>query len=367
LDIRYHELMQKVPNMDDRYDLRLKMVRYARTHGIKPAARHFQTTPRTVRQWIARYAQDARRGLVDHSRAPHHPAHKIPAELEERVVALKTRYPFMGAKHLKGEFDLPCSHVAILRVFRTHGLGTRKTPRRHRKRKDLRAIKAAWPAFAQIDIDTKHLDDLPHYWPQAQALGLPKYQYTARDVSTGWMALGYANQNTATAACCFARQVGRALREAGIDLSKTVWQSDNGSEFQGCYRQDRSRDGLEKVIADLNSQHQFIPPGRWSYNADVETVHALIETEFYDLEHFDSPWDFYQRAWGYLVYFNTARKTGSRGYKSPWDILKEKIDTPHKTLLTLPPIMTDLLIPDFVREQKVVQGEQGVYHVPWQT
>ena len=252
----------------------------------------------------------------------------------------------MGAKHIKHEFDLTCSHTAILRVFRENNLSTRKRRRRHKRRNDLRAIKATWPAFRQIDIDTKYLTDLPHYWPQAQALGLPKYQYTARDVTTGWMALGFANQNTATAACCFADRIGRFLSASGIDLTKTTFQSDNGPEFKGCFRADRKRDGLEKTVADLGSRLRFIPPGAWSYNADVETAHSIIEPEFYDIENFENRWDFYQRVWAYQTWFNAARKNGSKGYKSPWDILNEKLDKPSLGLLTLPPVMTDLLISD---------------------
>lgn len=367
MNISYYEFMRKVSKMEDRFDVRLKIVQYAKVHGIKPAARYFHATARTVRKWIRRYDENCRKGLIDQSRAPKHPAHKIPAQMELRVVELKRAYPFMGAKHLRYEFDLPCSHIAILRVFRDNGLSTRKKPRRHRKRADLRAIKAKWPAFQQIIIDTKHLTDLPHYWPQAQTLGLPKYQYTARDVSTGWLALGFANENTSAAACCFADRVGRYLADGGIDLTKTIWQSDNGPEFKGCFRYDRSRDGLEKVIADLGSKHRFIPPGAWSYNADVETVHDLIETEFYNLENFESRWDFYQRAWAYQVYFNTARKNGSKGYKTPWDILKEKLPNPSRALLTHPPVMTDILLPDLSRKHIMSKHDPGVYHVPWQT
>ena len=367
MDITYWEFMQKVSKMEDRFDLRLKIVHYAKVHGIKPASRHFGSTPATVRKWLSRYGQDARKGLVDQSRAPKHPAHRIASGLEAQVAALKRAYPFMGAKHLKHEFDLPCSHVAILRVYRQHGLSTRTRPRRHHKRKDLRDIKAKWAAFQQVVIDTKHLNDLPHYWPQAMALGLPKYQHTVRDVTTGWMALGFTNENTAASACCFVERVGRHLTNCGIDLTQTVWQSDNGSEFKGCFRYDRTRDGLEKVIADLGSRHRFIPPGAWSYNADVETVHALIEPEFYDLEHFESRWDFFQRAWAYQIYFNAARKNGSKGYKTPWDILKDKLDKPNQALLTMPPVMSDILLPDIIRNQTIAKSDPGVYHVPWQT
>jgi hypothetical protein len=35
--------------------LGLEMVRYARAQGIKPAARYFHTTVRTVRKWLRRW------------------------------------------------------------------------------------------------------------------------------------------------------------------------------------------------------------------------------------------------------------------------------------------------------------------------
>ena len=65
---------------------------------------------------------------------------------------------------------------------------------------------------------------------------------------------------------------------------------------------------MEKAIADLGSRHRFIPPGAWSYNADVETVQALIEPEFYDPENFDGRWNFYPRAWAYQISGSPPKK-----------------------------------------------------------
>ena len=45
------------------FDLRLRMVRYAISDGIKPAARAFSTTPKTVRKWLNRYKQERLAGL----------------------------------------------------------------------------------------------------------------------------------------------------------------------------------------------------------------------------------------------------------------------------------------------------------------
>lgn len=45
--------------------LRLEMVRYARAQGIKPAARYFHTTVRTVRKWLRCWQPDSLAGLHD--------------------------------------------------------------------------------------------------------------------------------------------------------------------------------------------------------------------------------------------------------------------------------------------------------------
>ena len=42
----------------------------------------------------------------------------------------------------------------------------------------------------------------------------------------------------------------------------------------------------------LQAKHTFIPPGCKNANADVETSHALIKREFYDLEEFRSEEEF---------------------------------------------------------------------------
>jgi len=46
------------------------MVRYAREHGVKPAARAFNTTPRTVGKWLSRWEPGSLRGLEDRRQGP---------------------------------------------------------------------------------------------------------------------------------------------------------------------------------------------------------------------------------------------------------------------------------------------------------
>ena len=223
-----------------KYDLRLRIVKYAKQHGVKPAARLFDTTPKTVRKWLRRYEQERLTGLNELPRIPLTCPHKTSAVLERKVVTLRKQYPFKGSKRLKREHALPCSHEAIRRILNEHGL-VKKRRKKHKRKKDLAAIKATWPLFGQITVDTKDLKDIPHYWPQMKSLQLPKYQFTAREVRSGLMFLAYANQKTAVNTCLFARILCKHLQQCGVDMKKLKFQTDNGSEFIGCFRQDRTR------------------------------------------------------------------------------------------------------------------------------
>src|SRR5579859_5896866 len=60
-----------VRQMKNAFDYRLRLVSHARQHGIKAAARAFQTTVPTVRKWLRRYEARKLSGLQELSRAPH--------------------------------------------------------------------------------------------------------------------------------------------------------------------------------------------------------------------------------------------------------------------------------------------------------
>ena len=112
----------------------------------------------------------------------------------------------MGAKRMKDEFELPRSHAAISRILHQHGL----IPKRRKKwkqKQDLRAVKETWRLFEQISIDTKDLTDIPQFWPAIMALGLPRWEYTAREMRSGLTFLGFAQERTATYAAAFAHRI----------------------------------------------------------------------------------------------------------------------------------------------------------------
>ncbi|MGH9356162.1 MAG: helix-turn-helix domain-containing protein [Terriglobia bacterium] len=267
--VPYFDVIRHMPNA---FDYRLRLATYAHHHGIKAAARAFSTTPHTVRKWLRRYRTQGLKGLQEHSRAPCHQPHQTPAEVEQQVVELRRQLPTFGSRRLIREFDLPLSHGALERIWHTHGLVSRRR-KKYQRKQDLAAVKATWRLFQQISADTKDLNDLPRYWPQAQTLELPAVQYTAREVRSGLQFLAFASRRSSAASACFAQRIQAHLARCGIQLRHLAWQTDNGTEFIGELHKDGSRAGFPAALGD--SPHQRIPPAAHTFQSDVETVHRL--------------------------------------------------------------------------------------------
>ena len=327
-----------IRSQDHRFDWRLQLVMHAQQFGGRAAARAFRCSRNTVAKWLGRYQhRPGRAGLLEQSRAPKTCPHKTPSEVEQHVLAQRRRTPGFGAERLKREFELPCGISAIKRILRQHGL-TRRPRRRHQRKRDLRAIKAAYQPFTQFQMDVKFLSDIPAYWPQMQRLGLPKFQYSIRELSCGAQFLAYAEEVSVTYAELAARRLLEHLQRHGIDPRRVLIQSDNGPEFDGTARHKHDRGFVHTIQTVFGAQHRFIPPGCKNAQADVETIHNTIETEFYDIERFQDRRDFLQKATTYQLWYNVARKNSSRDWKSPLDLLEQKAPKLDAAILLLHPV-----------------------------
>ena len=232
----YYDLVRE---MRDAYNHRLRLVESARARGIKATARLFATTVPTVRKWLRRFQQQGPSGLQEHSRAPHHQSLKTPPHLETPLLQLRQSLPTFGARRLIREFDLPISHGALERIWHQHGL-LQKRKKKYQRKQDLAHIKAQWALFQQISADTKDLDDIPHYWPQAQRFHLPRIQYTARDVRSGLLFWAFAQKRSAAASAVFASRIQQHLARYGVSLRDLVWQTDNVLTTE-CYKEVRAK------------------------------------------------------------------------------------------------------------------------------
>jgi len=335
---------QQMRNCKDKQQHRYQMVQYAMAHRVKPAARAFHTSPQVVRKWLARFQQYGYQGLADRSRRPHHSPRTTPQHLQQQVVALKEKYKRLGAEQIKTLENLPLSSRTIRRIWRKHNLSSRKRRKKYLTKNNLRQVKKQYQLFQVCCEDTKDLKDIPEYWPAMKQHNLPQVQYTFREVSTGILFLGFANERSLTHATLFAQYINYWLRKFDVLPENVVRQTDNGSEYCGSWKSKQPSSYTLAIESLPNGRHQTIFPGAHRMQADVETVHNLMEAEFYEIETFADRQDFLKKSYSYQLFFNLERPNTYKENKTPWQLAKEKVPNLDKRLLMIPPVDLDAML-----------------------
>ena len=222
--------IKKMICSDDVKIYRLQLVQYARKYGIKPAAKEFGTTPKTVRKWVKRYQEDKELGMKDLPRPKLNCPHRIDPETEQRIIEFRKAHMRWGARTIKEALELDYSQVAIHRVIKQAGLILPKRTK-SKKRKDMTEARAKVKAFSRFQVDIKYLTDIPEYEFWRWEHNFPKYLIVARDYKTGASFCAYSHEKTPVATGLFMDLVLHALKRYGIRLETLTIQTDNCSEF----------------------------------------------------------------------------------------------------------------------------------------
>ena len=345
----------------DKKQQRYQMVIYAREHGIKPAARIYAAGPKTVRKWVRRFNEGGYQALADMSRRPHYSPKAASMHLTQKIVKLKGKYKRLGAEQIKILEDLAVSAKTMRKIWRRAGVSSRKRRKKHVTKQNLRNIKKQFALFERVCEDTKYLDDIPEYWPQMMRKRLPKMQYTFREVSCGVQFLGFADERSITHAKLFAEYVNEHLKKHDLIVENGIRQTDNGGEYCGSWSA-KNPSAYTIAIESAKLIHGTIPPGAHRFQSDVETVHNLIEIDFYEIENFANRDDFMEKAHTYQLFFNLERPNTYKENKSPWQLAREKRPDIQKKALMLPPVDLDALLNK--KLDLVTQGGYDVYSVP---
>jgi transposase len=341
----------------DKKQHRYQMVIYAKEHGIKPAARLYATGPKTVRKWVRRFNEGGYQALADMSRRPHYSPKAILEAARQEIVKLRGKYKRLGAEQVKILEELPVSSKTIRKIWRQNGVSSRKRRKKHVTKQNLRDIKKLFGLFERVCEDTKDLKDIPEYWLQMMTKGLPKVQYTFREISCGVQFLGFADERSLTNAELFADYVNEHLKRYGLIIKNGIRQTDNGSEYIGSWSA-KEPSAYTLAVESVNLVHGTIPPGAHRFQSDVETVHNLIEVDFYEIEEFTDRADFMEKAYTYQLFFNLERPNTYKENKSPWQLAKEKRPDLPREALMLPPVDLDALL-----NKKLDLVTQGGYDV----
>ena len=335
----YHVMKQS----KDKKQWRYQMVQHAFSNGVKPTARIFHTSPPVVRKWLRRFQIEGYVGLEDHSHRPLRSPKETPKSVKEHVITLKGIYKRLGAEQVRILENLALAPKTIRKIWRNAGIPSRKRPKKHITKNNLRSVKKQFELFQQSMEDTKDLMDIPEYYLQAKMRNLPKVQYTFREVSCGILFLGFANELSLTHAQIFAVYINHFLKKFKALPERSIRQTDNGSEYIGSWNA-KEPSAYTRAIETLHGQfHHTIYPGAHRMQSDVETIHNLMELEFYEIEDFKDRSDFMAKATSYQLFFNLFRPNSYKENKTPWQLAREKKPNLDKHLLMIPAVDLDRL------------------------
>ena len=319
------------------------MLQHALSKGNKAAARFFHTSSKVVRKWVHRFKIEGYSGLADRSHKPHRSPRETPQPVKERVIALKAQYKRLGAEQIRTLENLALAPKTIRKIWREAQIPSRRRPKKHLTKNNLRAVKKLLPLFAHAMEDTKDLLDIPEYFLQARLQNLPKVQYTYREISCGILFLGFANERSLTHAQLFALYINHFLRKFKALPKSSIRQTDNGSEYIGSWNAKKSSVYTRTIESLQGQRHHTIYPGAHRMQSDVETIHNLMELEFYEIEDFKDRSDFMAKATAYQLFFNLYRPNSYKENKTPWQLAREKKPDMDQHLLMIPPVDLDRL------------------------
>jgi len=279
---------------------------------------------------------------MNRSRKPKHSPNKTPKAMEKKVMELRNQLKKISGKRMKMEFGIPLQPSTIYRIYHSYNdPNLKKTWKKHRKKQDLRKEKQKLKVWEKIQIDIKDLYDIPYYFRQAMRCRLPRYQFTARDVKSGALFVSYGKAKDLSNASTFCAYLLAHLKKMGIEVKQIGIQTDNDGAFVGNWRPG-SHSTFTYVIEQIyKALHLRIPPAAPTCNSDVETVHARIEEELFDIEDVSDAYDLRCKAWSYVIYFNLLRPNSYKNCKTPLKIIAEENGSVDPQLLTLPPIILD--------------------------
>jgi transposase-like protein len=350
----------------DKKHWRYQMVQQALKTGVKPTAKQFNTSPNVVRFWRDRFQKEGYSGLADKSHKPHRSPRETPQDAKEHIVELKKTYKRVGAEQIRDIEDLPQAPKTIRKIWKEAGIPSRKRPKKYVTKNNLRAVKKLFKLFEFAMEDTKDLMDIPEYYLQAKLLNLPKFQYTYREVSCGILFKGFANEKSLTHARLFAVYINHFLKKFKAlpeDATIIIRQTDNGSEYIGSWNAKNPSAYTLTVESIPGQTHNTIFPGAHRMQADVETVHNLVEAEFFEIEQFESREDFFAKATSYQLFFNLKRPNSYKEHKTPLQLALEKKPDLNQRLLLVPPVDLDKLLR--MKHQLARQGGKDLLTVPW--
>jgi len=331
---------------------RRAVMEYLKTndHNVSQAALVFGIT-RPVVYDIVRKEQEG--DLKDRSRAPHHQPKKTPAQIEDKVIEVKsrTRYgPKRLSRYLKQHEDILVAPGTIRHILRRNKGKVKylPSPRVRKEKREFIDWYSARP-FEIVQVDLKYIRDHKALTSEQiihlDQYNIPNYQWSALDVNSRFKLIGYSREKSWTNGLCWYLWVISWLRSHGVK-SSIVFTVDNGEEFggQSWLKVRELRKAISGFGCSLIQNHK----GHCEENAHLERSHRTDDDEFYipRVMAIKSEADLLHEAMGYIYYYDNVREHSSLNYHTPFSYLKTQLPDIDDKIRFVIPIMLDKVAVD---------------------
>jgi len=287
---------------------KLRILNYAQEIGnVSKACRYFGISREIFYVWKRAYQEHGEEGLINSKPCPQNPSLRTPPEIEKKILYLRRTY-HLGqlriAWYLERYHGIKISGGGVYGVLKRHGLN--RLPRNAKKRTvHTRRYEKQVPGH-HIQVDVKFLN-----FKDTNEKRIKRYQYTAVDDATRIRALKVYSRHTQRNAINFINYV--------IDkfpFRIHTIRTDNGHEFQAKFHWH---------VEDLGIRHVYIKPRSSHLNGKVERSHDTDEREFYQLLTYTHDVDLNKKLAVWEDFYNLSRPHGSLKGKTPYEVLKEKL------------------------------------------
>jgi len=332
-------------------EYRLRLVRSVLDVGISETARIFDTTNKTVRKWFYKFKdvqtlsrQEQLDSLRNKSRLGQYHPKKLSDDITDKIVELRKGNSW-GAFFIHNILKPPCCERTVHNKLVRAGLvGKQKT--KTQKRADMTELRNEMKVFQKLQNDLKYLSDIANIYPAIILKKIPKYLLTNRDYKSGFTFIAFSYTKESHGPAILSAFAADLLEEAGVDLSGSHSQSDNGTEYRGLGKK-HGLSAYEETNTNRGMVCYYIPPRSPTSNSDAESFHNRIEVEFFDVESILNEDDLLYKSWLYMMWYNGYRPNRNKGRKSPIEILRENGYTNIDRLATYQPIIVDDYVKDF--------------------
>ena len=275
------------------YHKKLKVLHCAKQFkNNKEAYELFGIKKSTFYKWKKEYKKEGEQGLLRKKPIAYHFPNQIKPDVIEKVLNLRIEHKLGTWRikwYLERYHDIHVSESSVYRILKRNKIGRldRKITRRamHSKRYE----KETPGHHVQVDVKFLIFND-------ANGNKIKRFQYTAIDDATSDF-INYVVEK--------------------FPFRINTIQTDNGHEFQSKFHWH---------IQDLGMRHRFIKAGTPQLNGKVERSHLTDKKEFYQLLSYTDDVDLNKKLGEWESFYNFSRPHGSFRGKTPYEILKTKLN-----------------------------------------